>query len=288
MDADFGVLSHSTCNLGDEIQSLAARRFLPRVDRWVDREALDADPGGERPTRLILAGWFLHHPRRWPPHEKIVPLVAGFHLNDRRASRLSPRRPAARVLLSRRNAGWLRRHGPVGARDRHTLALLRRAGIDSEYSGCITLTLPPRDPATRGDHVVASGLPREWVEALARRTRRPPVVVDHLDTRTAGPEARMARAAALLDLYGAARAVVTTRLHCALPCLAMGTPVLFVPLRTDLERQEPALELAHHCTGAELRAGRVRWDPEDPPPNPTAHRALAAALEARCRAFVSA
>jgi hypothetical protein len=28
-------------NLGDEIQTLAATRFLPRVDTWVHRERLD-------------------------------------------------------------------------------------------------------------------------------------------------------------------------------------------------------------------------------------------------------
>ncbi|HET7464269.1 MAG TPA: polysaccharide pyruvyl transferase family protein [Longimicrobium sp.] len=284
--AEYGLLSHASPNLGDEIQSLAARRFLPRVDRWVPRERLDADPGGSGPTRVILAGWFLHHPRRWPPHEKIDPLLVGFHLNDRRLGRLRWR-TAARVLLSRRRVGWLRRHGPVGARDRRTLELLRRAGVDAEYSGCLTLTLPPRDPAAVGDRVVASCLPDALAAALARRTRRPPVRVDHLDTRTAGPQARMERAQALLDVYARARAVVTTRLHCALPCLALGTPVLFIPLLPDLARQEPALELAHHRSAGELLDGRAGWDPEDPPPNPDAWRAFVPGLVQRCREFVS-
>ena len=286
--AEYGLLSHASPNLGDEIQSLAARRFLPRVDRMVPREKLDADPGGTGPTRVIMAGWFLHHPRHWPPHEKIVPLLVSFHLNDRRPGRLSPWRTAAQVLLSARNAGWLRRHGPVGARDRHTLELLRRAGVDAEYSGCLTLTLPPADPAARGDRVVACGLPGELVEALAGRTRQPPIVVDHADTTTVGAEARMARAQALLNVYATARAVVTTRLHCALPCLAMGTPVLFIPLLPDRARQEPALELAHHQSPRDFAAGRGGWDPEDPPSNPDAYRALVPGLVSRCEAFVSA
>jgi hypothetical protein len=283
----FGLLSHTSYNLGDEIQSLAARRFLPRVDRLVCREQLDADPGGSGRTRVILAGWFLHHPRRWPPHHKIDPLLVGFHLNDRRPGRLSSWRTAARVVLSRRNAGWLRRHGPVGARDPHTLALLRGAGVDAEYSGCLTLTLPPRDPAAVGDRVVACGLPAELVAALSARTRRPPVVVDHIDVATAGAAARMDRARALLSLYAAARAVVTTRLHCALPCLAMGTPVLFIPFLSDLSRQQPALELAHHLAPRAFVNGQGRWDPEDPPPNPDAYRALVPGLVRRCTEFVA-
>jgi hypothetical protein len=288
MGTEFGLLVSGSDNLGDEIQALAARRFLPRVDRLVPRENLCADPGGPGPTRVIFNGWFLHHPRRWPPHEKIVPLLVSFHLNDRRPSRLSLRATASRVLLSRGKVEWLRRHGPVGARDRRTLELLRARGVESDYTGCLTLTLPPADPARRGGHVVACSLPPALVAALARRTRAAPVVVDHIDRRTAGAGARMARAEALLELYATARAVVTSRLHCALPCLALGTPVLFIPLLPDLARQAPALELVHHQSARELLAGGGRWDPERPPPNPQEYRALVPALVRRCEAFVSA
>ena len=40
-------------------------------------------------------------------------------------------------------------------------------------------------------------------------------------------EALLACAEALIKKYAAASLVVTSRLHCALPCLAVGTPVLF-------------------------------------------------------------
>ncbi|MBS2022255.1 MAG: polysaccharide pyruvyl transferase family protein [Deltaproteobacteria bacterium] len=39
---------------------------------------------------------------------------------------------------------------------------------------------------------------------------------------------RNARAKALLEKYATARLVITSRLHCALPCLGLGTPVLFL------------------------------------------------------------
>lgn len=285
---ELGLLSHDSPNLGDEIQSLAARRFLPRVDRLVPREDLAAAPGGTASVKVILNGWFLHNPHRWPPHERIVPLLVSFHLSGRRPSRLSLRRSPAGVLLAGRNLEWLRRHGPVGARDPHTLALLRRRGVDAYYSSCLTLTLPPADPAARGDRVVASDLSPELLAALARRTRRPPLVVEHIDRETSGAGQRMARAEALLATYAAARAVVTTRLHCALPCLALGTPVLFVRAQRDVERVVPALELAHNASVRDFLAGRDGFDPEDPPANPDRHRPLAAALARRCEAFVGA
>ena len=78
---EFGLLTAASTNLGDEIQALAARRFLPRVDRLVERERIDADPGGDGPTRVIVNGWFMHDPRRWPPHPKLEPLPISLHLS---------------------------------------------------------------------------------------------------------------------------------------------------------------------------------------------------------------
>jgi hypothetical protein len=41
-------------------------------------------------------------------------------------------------------------------------------------------------------------------------------------------EEKIAKAKALLDRYARASLVITSRIHCALPCLGLGTPVLFI------------------------------------------------------------
>lgn len=281
----FGLLACETTNLGDEIQAIAARRFLPRIDCLVPREALDRNPGGEGPVRLILNGWLLHRPRRWPPHHLYDALPVSMHLSNRRPSRWRVWQPIpAEAMLSGQGRDWFRRNGPVGARDAATLRLLRQQGIDAYESGCLTLTLP-RAAGPRSGEVVACDLPPEALAALRRMTRRPPLVTSHCDAATTGFEARMAKARALLDRYARARAVVTTRLHCALPCLALGTPVLFLPVEPDRGRQGPGLALAHTAELADFIAGRAGFDPEEPPPNPTAHLPFAAALAQRCQAF---
>jgi hypothetical protein len=40
MKYKYGLLKYKTENIGDEIQSLAAKRFLPKVDIYVDRDNL--------------------------------------------------------------------------------------------------------------------------------------------------------------------------------------------------------------------------------------------------------
>ena len=60
--------AYSTNNLGDEIQSIAARQFLPSVDALVDRDDWIAFPSNtEGPFRIILNGRFTHCPEKWPP-----------------------------------------------------------------------------------------------------------------------------------------------------------------------------------------------------------------------------
>ncbi|MFN7134746.1 MAG: hypothetical protein ACK4N5_21885, partial [Myxococcales bacterium] len=149
----YGALDYRTINLGDQIQTLAALRFLPQVDAWIERDALGHyQPATPDPIAVILNGWYGHQPESWPPHEAIRPLLVSMHLsalpgNER--TRLS----SQDFLLRAPAVEYLRRHGPVGARDLTTLALLRRSGVEAWFSGCMTLTLQRTSDAPRSDEV---------------------------------------------------------------------------------------------------------------------------------------
>ena len=66
MEYKFALLNYSTENIGDEVQSIAARRFLPRIDEYVDRDKL-AEWEPNQPTKLIMNGWYNRDPKGWPP-----------------------------------------------------------------------------------------------------------------------------------------------------------------------------------------------------------------------------
>lgn len=282
----FGLLSYSTPNLGDFIQSLAARKFLPRVDFHIDREALDECTGKAGPTKLIMNGWFCHRPDKWPPSPEIEPLLTSVHITDNpepgsgvRARREFSRMP--QVL------DYLRRHGPVGARDHFTLEWLQSHDIDCYFSGCLTLTLD-RPAVRREEFVLLNDLPDELAERAKASTKRPTRTVSNVDEITIGADARLARAAALIEEYARAACVVTTRLHCALPCLAIGTPVLLIDASWDRSRFTGLYELMHHCSVGEFMSGAIDYDFDDPPSNPDRHLPLRAALEERTSAFLGA
>lgn len=283
----FGLLSYGTANLGDEIQSIAAARFLPRIDTFLDRDRLDLDPGGDAPVHLILNGWFLRPPICWPPHPRIKPLLISMHLDMERLSKRFWWRPAGAHLLKRAGRDWFCAHGPVGARDTATCDLLNQHGVQSYPSGCLTLTLPPSQ-AAREDVVVACDLAEPVLAALHARAASHVVAVSHYTQPYPDPEGRMAKARALLDLYGRAKAVITSRLHCALPCLALGTPVLLITDGEQKDRMQPGLDLARTSTSAAFLAGRDEFDVDNPPANPQAWQALAPELVRRCEAFIAA
>jgi hypothetical protein len=70
----------NTFNIGDYIQSIAALQFIDGEVIYVNRERLDEYTGD--PLRLSMNGWFLHELSHWPPSDKIHPLFVSFHLNS--------------------------------------------------------------------------------------------------------------------------------------------------------------------------------------------------------------
>lgn len=217
-------------NIGDEIQSLAALRFSGPVRAFLNRDELAS---ADSPTKIILNGWFAHpvdapayskqQKYSWPPHPTLQPLFVSFHLSER----------AAPFFLDKRGVRYLRQHGPIGCRDLSTLKLLQSAKLDAYFSGCLTLTLPERSAADVNGSVVLSDVPHgllPQIEEVVRSKLSHCVIYStHASAALArSQKERFAIAQAYLDTYGKAAFVVTTRLHAALPCIAMGVPVLLV------------------------------------------------------------
>lgn len=318
----YGLLTYEEApghyNLGDHVQSLAARQYLPRVDALLNRERLGAYDGPS--IKLIMNGWFTHNAANWVPAPAIIPHFVSFHINSSAADR----------ILSPRGLEYLRRHAPIGCRDHHTVGLLRSRGVDAYFTGCLTLTLtdfaadsPRRDETILVDpffnlpslHRIAAS-PRSLARALIKgellglgRRRRllrraftkecldaMARVTQELPSRGEPDERRFARAEACLRRYAQAKFVVTSRIHCALPCLAMGTPVIFLNAFdsfVDTCRFEGLLELFNRVDYAPDGAVSTNFgtacplDGQAMPANPTRHVELAARLRESCRRFVS-
>lgn len=126
------IVMNNLGNIGDDIQSYAIERFLPRVDYLIDREHMDSfyTKTGEK-IATILAGWYLHHPLNWPPSPflKVLPISIHFSRDLN--------------VMDDYGGEWLKKFSPIGCRDEGTLKLLEGFSISAYLSGCITLTLKP-------------------------------------------------------------------------------------------------------------------------------------------------
>ncbi len=273
----YGLLYyHPTGNIGDEIQSLAARQFLPRVDVLVDRESL-RDFRSREQVKTILNGWYMCEPAQWPPAAAISPLLTSMHIADKRS--------ITAAWFGGDNHRYLLQHGPVGARDTTTLALLERYEVPAYFSGCLTLTLQRNEQAVRGDYICAVDVDPQTLATLRTRTARPVIPVTHWLPRHMQPEDTFVFAEMLLDLYQRAHCVVTTRLHATLPCLALRTPVLLL-----CNEQSPRFAgldvLTRHCRREDYLGGKFTFDLDSPWENPQNYLVLRERLIDSCCRFI--
>ncbi len=230
-----GSLKVNTRNLGDHIQILACLQMLEQMNLtptvFIDRDTALANepPLATYEDRLLLPlnGWFklmAKQDPQWPPHGKILPIFFGFHLRPH----------VCPALLERRSLDYLKAYEPIGCRDPFTVELLQDKGISAYLTNCLSLTFPARSPMHEGDTIVVASKDPSILEILPPRYRQNHVYINHY--RTLGSfESYMTEARALLDFYkNRAKLVITTFLHCALPCIAMGIPVIvFYPNRQD-------------------------------------------------------
>jgi len=275
-------------NLGDEIQSLAARQFLPRVDRYVDRERLHIEPWRHKKRlKIILNGWFLLQPSAWPPHEKYQPLLTSMHFNDAPIRRIFSPPPASSVVVRPPNLPYLKKFEPIGARDLDTRVHLAAFGVNAYLSGCLTLTLNRPSRAEKQDYVVANDLDTKSLRMVRQIVGPNLVVCSQIDTATSDVERRFEKAKELLTLFAGARSVITTRLHCALPCLAFGVPVLLLLPPKRRTRFSGLLNLVRSCSREELVTALEEFSPLQPVANSEAYFPYRDMLRTRCEQFVA-
>lgn len=223
--------SNST-NVGDFIQSLAVAQHLDQDYELVDRDFMNQYDG--EPIVVVMNGWFTDEPGNWPPSPSIIPVFLGFHI-----ARES-------VSVIRDHKDYFARYAPIGCRDHVTAAYMKECGIDAYVSGCATMTFPRRRADLAPDRVV---LVDEPLQNFLRSERREFTFISHELEPYMSQALRFQAARELLDFYReSAGLIITRRIHCAMPCAAMGIPVVFSGIKDGRTRIVDILGL--HCMPA--------------------------------------
>ena len=253
------VLSYPTSNnLGDPIQRIAAEHLLSETPKALDRDHLDRYQGS--PVRLVMNGWFMECPEHWPPAKNIHPVFISFHLNPTAASAmLSPKGIAyfkAHQPIGCRDyytQTLLESHGIKTFFSGCLTLTLRRERLvapKTPRSGVLVLSVHERMlpewkslkqqslKALFENAVQLAKYPFKYIKCRKAKNQLTTFLAQqdlpiHYASQLVATDQHNEAERHLLameQLVNIAQAayVITSRIHTALPAVALGTPVLFL------------------------------------------------------------
>ena len=157
--------------------------------------------------------------------------------------------------------------------------MFKSLGINTKMTGCITLFI--KNPFTgmpRLNHIYLVEVPAVITNALPAHISNKSIIMPQNYRNKHGLN-KYIHAYNIIERY--ARLVITTRIHCAPPCVALETPVIFLNLKSinGASRKHPSprvsglLDLFHHIDfyKTSMQHAHVflqNFNYSEPPPNP--------------------
>lgn len=216
----YGIMAYNSINIGDEIQCIAASRFIPQIDYHVNREKLSlfhANPNDQK-IKLIMNAWYMWRPNRFVPPSTIEPLLISMCIGKRIQNS---------SFLNLKTKEFLTQNGPVGCRDIRTLNYLNQNSIPAYFSGCLTSTLlgGKRDSQ---NYILCVDTSEEIVDFVKKQADCPVYDLSKYLSPYVNSENRLKLAKVVLYAYKNAKSILTTNFHTALPAMAFGTPCCLI------------------------------------------------------------
>lgn len=284
-------------NIGDYIQSIAAEQYTGKDVVLIEREHLHEYSG--EPVKLIMNGWYMHIPENWPPSRDIIPLLTSIHITPNIGDRMLTekgieffkhhgpvgcRDKDTQKLLESKGIptyfsncltltlGKTFKHNsqskkvrivdPYFEISKKPTDLISYFFISISHKRVIKkIAVKLYKDASIKSLMKASAFYRAYSKIFKDEILENAEYLTHriLETELPDEEAKFEYSRKLLNKYADACLVITSRIHAALPSLAIGTPVIFVT--SDYFTTEPTksgrfngvLELFHVLTYADFK-----------------------------------
>lgn len=158
----------------------------------------------------------------------ILPINYPFYGNLTLSSRIIPVYLGLSILSGEvSDSLQLKKYEPVGCRDVHTFKELSKRGIDAYVGGCLTITLPYQNPDYQNNvSIYIVDAPQNMMHIIPEKFKRNAVYKTHVFFNETISEAESKKL--YQEYVDNAKLVITSKLHCAVPCLAAGLPVVFL------------------------------------------------------------
>lgn len=221
------INTYTTCNIGDYAQTFAIDLIYKKMNipsnQIINILIDDLSTYSGETVILPINGFFLYrknHPA-FPTSPNIIPIFLGIYTSS------SP---------YLKNQSFWNKYSPIGCRDESTFITLKKYGYDAYLNGCMTMIYPKRDFTPSIHKVffvdayekVLNFVPKEILENAEFITHD--ITVDSHNTSKEEIIFKTEETSKKIysRYYNEATLVVTSRLHCAAPCIAMGIPTIVV------------------------------------------------------------
>lgn len=231
-------------NLGDCMQTLGVENVYKKTGicepenlLLVNRDDINNYHG--EPCTLFMQSWFGDYAGNFPlPWTKeITPVFIGFHLSTINKTR--------EKFIQNKIFESMQSMTAVGCRDRNTMDFLKKLGINAYMSGCMTLTFDTRKniDSTQQNKIFVVDLDPKVQKHLTDRHLKIAAQgggeIDNTITHfyywsqypvtAKGAYEFEQYARYVLERYRTqAKLVITSKIHVAMPCIALGIPVIFI------------------------------------------------------------
>lgn len=120
---------------------------------------------------------------------------------------------------------YLKKFAPIGCRDEKTLNMLRKYQIDCYLHGCITVTLPKRKSGINAEDIYIVDIDPSIQKLIPFNLRANAKFRTHLrsDLKDSPKQEAMKQ---YMEYKENSKLIITSLLHCAVPCMAAGIPVI--------------------------------------------------------------
>ena len=235
-----GKREYPEANIGDYIQSLAALQYLPKNCKpyFVDRDLVRYYYGPK--IKLIMNGWNLLLQGNKCISKQITPIIISYHLSN------NEKLPNAYIEN-------LKQYSPIGCRDKKTEDQFMKYGIKAYFSSCLTTTLDIDYAVNENERTneiifidyILGNYPKadDFLFSLKAYNLSNAICVSHNFPTNLTHIERFQYAKKLLNKYSRAKLIITTRIHGALPCLALNTSVILINKNYDHKRFPGLYEL---------------------------------------------
>ena len=283
----YGLMYYkATDNLGDDIQTYASMKYLPHIDYYIDREDLSCFvPEKKEYVSMIMNGWFIHNKLAWPPSPYINPFLISMHFKVLENTDIGD------MYLKGYGGNFLRQYGPVGARDTATKNRLEKNEIDSFFSGCMTLTIKKFCKIHKKKKICLVDVSDTVYLKVKENTCSEIEILTHLlnqeETEKKSINERMQYVEKILKKYQESELVITTRLHVALPCVALGTPVIILHKEIfDEDRMGSYFNLFSNYIEEDFLKMDIKTILDKPKKNSKEYLKIKKNLKKRCKDFI--